>query len=122
MGANSKIEWTWTRVEIARIDSEAYRLALEIGAVQLDATTLLVPGYTFNPWIGCTKVDELCTHCYAAAQDAFRHWTPEGWGPREATAPHQRGKLEKGAHVERPGWRDGRSPARVLRVARRLAR
>lgn len=81
MGANSAIEWTWQRVDITRIDSEVYRLALEIGAVQLDATTILVPGYTFNPWIGCTKVDKLCANCYAAAQDAFRHWTPEGWGP-----------------------------------------
>ena len=21
--------------------------------------------YTFNPWWGCTKVSEGCTHCYA---------------------------------------------------------
>lgn len=36
---------------------------------------------TFNPWIGCTKVGPGCDHCYAAAQDGFRKWTPEGWGP-----------------------------------------
>ena len=24
------------------------------------------PGYTFNPWWGCTKVDPGCDHCYAA--------------------------------------------------------
>src|SRR5581483_489410 len=24
---------------------------------------------TFNPWIGCTKVDELCAHCYAETRD-----------------------------------------------------
>lgn len=42
--------------------------------------------HTFNPWIGCTKVSPGCDNCYAARQDAFRHWTPEGWGgPRKHT-------------------------------------
>lgn len=42
---------------------------------------------TFNPWIGCTKVSPGCDNCYAAAQDKFRSWTPEGWGgPRRRTA------------------------------------
>ena len=42
---------------------------------------------TFNPWIGCTKVSPACDHCYAARQDAFRKWTPEGWGgPRRRTS------------------------------------
>jgi protein gp37 len=43
---------------------------------------------TFNPWIGCTKVSPGCDNCYAARQDAFRHWTPAGWGagqPRKRT-------------------------------------
>jgi protein gp37 len=44
--------------------------------------------HTFNPWIGCTKVSLGCDNCYAAAQDKFRSWTPEGWGgPRKRTAP-----------------------------------
>ncbi|RRJ97847.1 DUF5131 family protein [Opitutaceae bacterium TAV4] len=45
--------------------------------------------HTFNPWIGCTKVSPGCANCYAAAQDAFRHWTPEGFGkgkPRKRTS------------------------------------
>src|SRR5581483_2425062 len=45
--------------------------------------------HTFNPWIGCTKVDELCTNCYAETQDKFRAWTPKGWGkgkPRQRTS------------------------------------
>lgn len=43
--------------------------------------------HTFNPWIGCTKVSPACDHCYAARQDAFRKWTPEGWGgPRRRTS------------------------------------
>jgi protein gp37 len=44
------------------------------------------PGFTFNPWIGCTKVSLGCDNCYAARQDAHRRWTPEGWGgPRRRT-------------------------------------
>lgn len=42
---------------------------------------------TFNPWIGCTEVSLACDHCYAARQDRFRKWTPEGWGgPRRRTS------------------------------------
>lgn len=42
--------------------------------------------HTFNPWIGCTKVSPGCENCYAARQDTFRRWTPEGWGgPRKLT-------------------------------------
>lgn len=46
---------------------------------------------TFNPWIGCTKVSPGCANCYAATQDKFRKWTPEGWGagkPRKLTSEH----------------------------------
>lgn len=44
--------------------------------------------HTFNPWIGCTMISPGCENCYAAAQDAFRKWTPAGWGkgkPRKRT-------------------------------------
>jgi protein gp37 len=37
-------------------------------------------GYTVNPWIGCTRKSIACDNCYAAEQDTFRKWTPEGWG------------------------------------------
>jgi protein gp37 len=44
--------------------------------------------HTFNPWIGCTKVDELCAHCYAEARD--RRFTGGAhWGkgaPRQRTS------------------------------------
>jgi protein gp37 len=45
--------------------------------------------HTFNPWIGCTKVSPGCANCYAEIQDAFRKWTPDGWGrgkPRRRTS------------------------------------
>lgn len=45
--------------------------------------------YTFNPWIGCTKVSPGCANCYAESQDKFRSWTPDGWGkgkPRKRTS------------------------------------
>lgn len=88
MGANSLIEWTWQRVAIHSIDSECYRLALSIGAVQVDATTILVPGYTFNPWIGCTKVDELCANCYAKDLDDRRFSKTLGRGSKESPVSH----------------------------------
>jgi protein gp37 len=31
-----------------------------------------VPGYTFNPWIGCAKVSAACAHCYAEHQPPVR--------------------------------------------------
>ncbi|WP_420411647.1 DUF5131 family protein [Roseibium sp.] len=40
--------------------------------------------HTFNPWIGCTKVSPACDHCYAEAQNEFRKWNKEGWGPKAA--------------------------------------
>lgn len=36
--------------------------------------------HTWNPWIGCTKISPGCDNCYAATQDKFRKWTPDGWG------------------------------------------
>lgn len=45
--------------------------------------------HTFNPWIGCTKVDELCAHCYAEARD-IRFNGGQHWGkgaPRQRTTP-----------------------------------
>lgn len=46
--------------------------------------------HTFNPWIGCTKVDELCHHCYAEARDE-RFAGGIHWGKG---APRQRTSVE----------------------------
>ena len=45
--------------------------------------------YTFNPWIGCTKVSSGCKNCYAERENKYRKWT-DGWGPgapRKRTSP-----------------------------------
>jgi protein gp37 len=55
--------------------------------------------HTFNPWIGCTKVSPGCDNCYAATQDSFRKWTPEGWGgPRKRTKTWDDPKKWNDAH------------------------
>lgn len=36
--------------------------------------------FTFNPWIGCTKVSPACDHCYAERDNSFRGWNKNGWG------------------------------------------
>src|SRR5690554_5739613 len=36
--------------------------------------------YTFNPWIGCTKVHQGCTHCFAEADQDKRRGRVK-WGP-----------------------------------------
>lgn len=36
--------------------------------------------FSFNPWIGCTKVSEGCDHCYAETLAARRKWAQ--WGPK----------------------------------------
>lgn len=57
MGANTKIEWT------------AY--------IRPDGTS--VPGHTFNPWRGCTKVSDGCKNCYA--ETLTHRWGLPVWGP-----------------------------------------
>jgi protein gp37 len=58
--AETSIEWTAT--------------------VKADGST--VPGYTFNPWSGCTKVSAGCAHCYAEVNYSVKmrgvKWGPKG--------------------------------------------
>lgn len=45
--------------------------------------------YTFNPWIGCTKVSAGCVNCYAERDNKHRQWNKAGWGkgvPRHRTS------------------------------------
>lgn len=63
--------------------------------------------HTFNAWIGCTRISPGCNNCYAAAQDKFRGWTPEGWGgPRRRTsASNWREPLRWNEHAKTEGRR-----------------
>jgi protein gp37 len=94
--AQTAIEWTWRRVQRDSLTIAQLEIALQIGAV-VSGSQVILPGFTFNPWIGCTKVDELCANCYAATQDNFRHWTPEGWGPGK---PRKRTSVANWAKVK----------------------
>lgn len=37
--------------------------------------------HTFNPWIGCLKINEGCKYCYAEILD--KRWGNDRWGPGE---------------------------------------
>ncbi len=63
---------------------------------------------TFNPWIGCTKVDAACAHCYAEREDHLHKWTLDGWGkgnPRYKTSP---GNWKGPVHWQFDAAREGR--------------
>lgn len=61
---------------------------IEWTATRLPDGTLL-PGYTFNPWTGCTKVSPGCDHCYAegwAKRSGHVQWGPHGARRRTSAA------------------------------------
>lgn len=64
MAENTGIMWTGTR--------------------RSDGT--VVPGSTFNVWIGCTRVNAECKFCYAEAWDK-RHMEGGHWGPGAPRRP-----------------------------------
>ena len=72
MGEITNIEWTWRRITLP------------------DGQVLIVPGHTFNPWIGCMRVAKECQHCYAEAMAqrwGWKVWGPEANTPRRVTSP-----------------------------------
>ncbi len=98
MAEVTKIEWTAFRVALASLPQAVVdRLVKDRGAYVV-GKELVIPGYTFNPWIGCTMKSPGCFNCYAAQQDKFRHWTPEGWGKGK---PRQRTSAANWKQVER---------------------
>lgn len=86
------IEWTGTPARERIVLSKALRLD---GKVFLEAGThdvgAILPGFTFNPWLGCEKVSPACKHCYAEAWAKLRGYTADGhrrlqiWGPAPTT-------------------------------------
>lgn len=70
--AETAIEWTWRRISLP------------------DGQFLVIPGYTFNPWIGCAKVAQECKYCYAeafAVRWDWPLWGPVSTTPRRVTSP-----------------------------------
>lgn len=69
-------------------------------------TTISWTDYTFNPWVGCTKVSAGCAHCYAEALvvDRFK-W--DVWGPgkpnRRTSAANWRKPLAWNRNAEADG-------------------
>lgn len=45
------------------------------------------PGYTYNPWRGCTKVSAGCDHCYAEHMSGSNPKVLGVWGKQGARAP-----------------------------------
>lgn len=46
-------------------------------------------GFSWNPWIGCTKVSAGCKNCYAERENDLYGWNKAGWGkgiPRHRTS------------------------------------
>lgn len=64
--ALTSIEWTGTPLARELVIPHDIRLDNKLW---LPAGTYpvghVVPGFTFNPWLGCMKISEACDHCYA---------------------------------------------------------
>lgn len=85
MTDTTKIEWTATRLP--------------------DGTML--PGYTFNPWTGCTKVSPGCDHCYAegwSKRSGHVEWGPHG-SRRRTSAANWAKPIKWNAEAEASGIR-----------------
>ena len=44
---------------------------------------VIIPGYSFNPWIGCLKIASECHFCYA--ETFAQRWGWKVWGPASTT-------------------------------------
>jgi protein gp37 len=55
-----------------------------------EKTAIAWTDFTFNPWMGCHKVSQGCTHCYAETLTKGRMGKPDLWGltgTRQRTSP-----------------------------------
>lgn len=79
-------------------------------AISWTATVLpdgtVLPGYSFNPWIGCTKISQGCAHCYAETQNKRYNWTA-GWGPGAPRKRTSETNWKKPIQWARDAVRDG---------------
>ena len=64
--------------------------------------------FTFNPWVGCTRVSEGCRHCYAEQFLVGRLRQTHLWGGGSQRRATKDGNWTKPLHWNRQAWRDGR--------------
>lgn len=89
--SRTKIEWTGTPL----IEPLKLRRDVRLDGLELRLGTyprgFVLPGFTFNGWLGCEKVSPACTHCYAETWARRVGYTAEGsrklaiWGPSKST-------------------------------------
>lgn len=89
--SRTKIEWTGTPLGEPlklRRDVRLDGLELRLGTYPRG---YVLPGFTFNGWLGCEKVSPACSRCYAETWARRVGYTAEGsrklaiWGPSKST-------------------------------------
>jgi len=92
-----------------------------------DKTAIEWCDFTFNPWIGCTKISPGCDNCYAAAQNKFRGWVKQ-WGEPGQAGDYRRTseanwkkplQWARRARAERQAWEARRSVEERLHPSER---
>lgn len=63
------------------------------------------PGFTFNPWIGCTKITRACDNCYAESA-SVKFGSP--WGPHADRRPISESTWRAPLAWDRKAQREGR--------------
>lgn len=113
--AQTLIEWTWRRLPLTALSGQQMAAALKLGGV-LDGADIILPGFTFNPWIGCRQVSPGCANCYAAALDERRFSKTLGGATKDAPVIH----FGKGAPRHRTSVANWRAPLIWNRQAQEL--
>lgn len=113
--AKTLIEWTWRRLPSTALSAQQLCAALKLGA-HVEGGTVVLPGYTFNPWIGCTAVSPGCANCYAAAMDERRFSRTLGGATKDQPVIH----FGKGAPRHRTSEANWRAPLQWNRQAQEL--
>lgn len=67
------------------------------------------PGFTFNPWVGCTKVSPACDNCYAEAMMDHRYGRVR-WGAGEDRSRTSPANWRKPIQWDRAAAKDGTRP------------
>ncbi len=83
-----------------------------MGATKIEWTATLgpkgelFPGYTFNPWVGCTKVSDGCAHCYAE-RDMDKRRGFARWGKGQPRRRTSEGYWDAPYGWEKRAWKAG---------------